>query len=86
MADIISSQSKHGVNFNGRNARWFIHVLNEYILNLDIKLIPFLPKMRVDGTSYRKPFKMNGDLSKFAQQYADRVGLTREEIGGPFTC
>lgn len=86
VADIISRQAKHGVSFNGRNARWYVHVLNEYILNLDIKLIPFLPKMRVDGTSYRKPFKLNGDLSKFAKQYADKVGLTREEIGGPFTC
>lgn len=85
VANIISSQAKHGVNFNGRNARWYIHVLNEYILNLDLELIPFLPKMRVDGTSYRKPFKANGDLSKFVQQYADRVGLTREDFGGPFT-
>lgn len=86
VADIISRQSKHGVNFNGRQARWFVHVLTEYILKIDMELIPLLPKMRVDGTSYRKPFKLNGDLSKFPKLFADRVGLTREEIGGPFTA
>lgn len=86
VADIISRQAKHGVNFNGRQARWFVHVLTEYILKIDMELIPLLPKMRLDGTSYRKPFKLNGDLSKWPKEYADRVGLTREEIGGPFTA
>lgn len=86
VADIISRQSKHGVSFNGRQARWFVHVLTEYILKIDLELIPLLPKMRLDGTSYRKPFKLNGELSKWPKEYADRVGLTREEIGGPFTA
>lgn len=86
VTDIISKQAKHGVNFNGRNARWFVHVLTEYILNIDKELIPLLPKMRLDGTSYRKPFKANGDLSKWPKEYAERVGLKREDIGGPFTA
>lgn len=86
VADIISKQAKHGVDFNGRQARWFVHVLTEYILKLDLELIPLLPKMRLDGTSYRKPFKLNGDLSKWPKEYAERVGLSREEIGGPFTA
>lgn len=86
VSDIISKQAKHGVKFNGRNARWFSHVITEKIVNIDIELIPLLPKMRVDGTSYRKPFKANGELSKFPKLHCDRVGLTREEIGGPFTA
>lgn len=86
VADIISKQAKHGVSFNGRNARWYVHLLNEIIVNIDKDLIPLLPKMRVDGSSYARPFKKNGQLQKWPQEYCDRVGLTREDIGGPFTC
>ena len=53
---------------------------------IDKELIPLLPKMRVDGSSYGRPFKKNGDLQKWPKEYCDRVGLTREDIGGPFTC
>lgn len=86
VADIISKQAKHGVNFNGRNARWYVHLLTEIIVNIDKELIPLLPKMRVDGSSYGRPFKKNGELQKWPKEYCDRVGLTREDIGGPFTC
>lgn len=86
VADIISKQAKHGVNFDGRNARWYVHLLNEIIINIDKELIPQLPKMRVDGSSYARPFKKNGQLQKWPAEYCARVGLTREEIGGPFSC
>ena len=86
VADIISKQAKHGVNFNRRNARWFVHLLKEIIVNIDKELIPLLPKMRVDGSTYSKPFKKSGALQKWPQLYCDRVGLKREDIGGAFTC
>ena len=86
VADIISKQAKHGVNFEGRNARWYVHLLNEIIVNIDKELIPQLPKMRVDGSSYGRPFKKNGQLQKWPQEYCDRVGLKRDDIGGPFSC
>lgn len=86
VADIISKQSKSGVSFNQRNARWYCHLLTERLVNIDVQLIPMLPKMRVDGSSYARPFKKNGQLQKWPQAYCDRVGLTREDIGGPFSC
>ena len=46
VADIISKQAKHGVSFNRRNARWYVHLLKEIIVNIDRELIPLLPKMR----------------------------------------
>lgn len=86
VADIISKQAKSGVNFNRRNARWYVHLLREIIVNIDRELIPLLPKMRVDGSTYMKPFKKTGALQKWPQLYCDRVGLKREDIGGAFTC
>lgn len=86
VADIISKQAKHGVSFNRRNARWYVHLLKEIIVNIDKELIPLLPKMRLDGSTYMKPFKKSGALQKWPQAYCDRVGLKREDIGGAFTC
>lgn len=86
VADIISRQAKHGTQFNIRKAKWLIYSLNEKIVVIDSELIPLLPKMRNKGTEYKKPFKMNGDFMKFAGDYAERVGLKRKEVGGPFTA
>lgn len=86
IADIISRQAKHGTQFNARNAHWYIHVLTERILDIDIKLVPLLPKMLNKGSEYRKPFKINGDFMKFPGEYCARVGLERHEVGGPFTA
>lgn len=86
VADIISRQAKHGVQINERNARWNIHSLTERIVRVDHKLIPLLPKMMNKGTEYRKPFKLNGQFMKYPGEYADRVGLDRSEVGGPFTA
>lgn len=86
IANIICNQAKHGVNFNRAKAAFGIHILAEKIINIDKELVPLLPEMQNIGTSYKKPFKKNGDLAHFVQNYADSVGLTREEIGGPFTA
>lgn len=85
-ADIISRQAKHGTEFNRRSAQWLIHTLNEKVCIIDSELIPLLPKMMNKGTEYRKPFKLNGDFSKWPGEYAARHGLLRSEVGGPFTA
>lgn len=86
IADIISKQAKYGTQFNERNAKWYIHVLTEKILKIDLELVPLLPKMLNKGTEYKKPFKLNGQFMKFPGEYAERVGLDRSEVGGPFTA
>lgn len=86
IADIISRQAKHGTQFNERNAHWHIHVLTERILKIDKELVPLLPAMMNKGTEYKKPFKLNGQFMKFPGDYAARVGLERQEVGGPFTA
>ncbi|UZV39673.1 DNA polymerase [Trabzonvirus APT65] len=86
VADLISRQAKYGTQLNKRNAQWYIHLLTERIVHIDHQLIPLLPKMLNKGSEYKKPFKLNGDFSKFPGEYANRVGLLRSEVGGPFTC
>ncbi|MGL5013638.1 MAG: DNA polymerase [Bacteroidales bacterium] len=86
IADIISKQAKHGVQFNSRNAKWNVHVLSEKIVNIDKVLIPLLPKMLNKGTEYKKPFKLNGQFMKYPGEYCERQGLQRNEVGGPFTA
>lgn len=86
VADIISDQAKHGCNFDVRMANWYVHVLTERILKIDIELIPRLPMMMNKANNhYKKPFKLNGQFMSYVQKYCDRVGLKREEVGGPFT-
>lgn len=86
VARIISEQAKHGTQFNKRMAQWHIHSLSEKIVNIDKVMIPLLPKMLNKGSEYKKPFKLNGQFQKWPGEYANRVGLTREEVGGPFTA
>ena len=86
IADIISQQSKVGVNFKKRDAAWNIHRLSERIIDIDKVLVPLLPKMLNVGSEYKKPFLISGKLAKYPGIYAETAGLTREEIGGPFTA
>lgn len=86
IADIISKQWKHGVNFNRRFAQWNIHLLNEKIIEIDKVLIPLLPQMVNKGSTYNRPFTVSGKFQKYPGDYANKVGLLREEVGGPFSC
>lgn len=86
VAHIISNQAKHGTEFDRRNARWYVHSLTERIMKIDRTLIPRLPKMMNKGSSYKKPFKINGQFMKHPGNYCESVGLKREEVGGPFTA
>lgn len=86
IADIISKQAKHGCNFKKNRASWLVHRVNEVILNIDLELVPMLPPMMVKGSSYARPFKLNGQLQKWPATYCDRVSLDHKVIGGPFSC
>lgn len=86
VADIISRQAKHGTQFNYRRCQWLIHSLNEKIAVIDSELIPLLPPMMNKGTSYNRPFTKAGKFMKWPGEYAERVGLQRDEVGGPFTA
>lgn len=86
IANIISNQGKHGVNFNKAKAAFGVHILTEKIVNIDKELVPMLPPMMHKGTEYKAPFKANGQFKVFVERYAEKVGLSREEVGGPFTA
>lgn len=85
-AHIVSEQAKHGCQFDRRKASFYVHVLTERIVNIDKELIPLLPPMLNKGTSYAKPFKLNGQFMKWPGEYASRVGLERSDVGGPFSA
>ncbi len=85
-AHIVSNQAKHGCNFNKRKASFYCHVLTARIINIDKELVPLLPPMMNKGTSYAKPFKLNGEFMVWPKKYAEGVGLDRSEVGGPFTA
>jgi hypothetical protein len=86
IVQIITEQAKHGVNFDSKKASWYAHILSEKMVNIDKELVPLLPPMMNLGTSYKKPFVLSGKFSKWVGIYADRVGLKRSEVGGPFTA
>ena len=86
VAHIISQQAKHGCDFNSRNAHWYVHLLTERILNIDLQLVPTLPPMMHKGTEYKAPFKLNGQPKVFVKKYMDAHGLKDEEVGGPFSA
>ena len=83
--DIITKQGRYGCWFDERKAKFLIHKLTEQIVNVDIHLVPQLPPMMNKANEFKKPFLKSGKFSKYAQIYADAVGLERHEVGGPFT-
>ena len=85
-AEIVSLQARHGTQFKKRQAQWYIYSLTERIVDVDKVVIPLLPKMMNKGTEYKKPFVLSGKFAKWPGEYAERVGLKREEVGGPFTA
>ena len=86
VAQIISDQGVHGCNFDVKKAFYNVHILTEKIVRIDHKLVPMLPLMLNKGSTYVKPFVKSGAFSKYAGLYAERQGLLREEVGGPFSC
>lgn len=85
VADIMSRQEKRGVWFDKQRAQWYIHLLTERILRIDLIAVPQMPKMlRVTG-NISKPFKKNGQPSVACEKWLAANGMKLESIGGPFT-
>lgn len=84
VADIISRQTKHGVYFNAQKAKWFIHVLSERILHIDLEAIPQMPKVIVAAGAFSKPFLKSGKPN----QRLEALWLNHGhfEVDGPFTA
>ena len=83
VADIISRQEKHGVYFDARQARWYVHVLTERILKIDLVAVPQMPPLMVVGSPVNKPFKKNGEHSEILKGWLENnPGV---DVGGPFT-
>ena len=86
VADIISRQEKRGVWFDQQRAKFYIHLLTERILKIDLVAVPQMPKILEVSCNVPKPFKKNGDISVACQKWLDQVdGVSPQSIGGPFT-
>lgn len=85
VAESISNQAKHGVNFNKRLAHWLVFSTSEKILELDRLAVPQMPKMMNVGNPFNKPFLKSGKLQKWVAVYCDAQEIPHEDIGGPFT-
>lgn len=82
VADIIARQERRGVYFDTQRAKWYIHLLTERILKIDIVAVPLMPKRVIQGRTYNKPFKKNGDLSVAASKWVQESGVV---VSGPFS-
>lgn len=83
VADIIARQERHGVWFDTQRAKWYIHLLTERILNIDRVAVPLMPKRVIQGRTYNKPFKKNGDYSVHATKWIEANGCP--DVCGPFS-
>ena len=84
VADIISRQQKHGVYFNAQKAHWYIHVLTERILRIDIEAVPQMPKVAVACGAFSKPFLKSGGPCVRLKSLWDTGG--HFDVSGPFTA
>ena len=84
VASIISRQTRHGVHFNSQKAKWYIHVLSERILNIDLVAVPQMPKMIRAAGAFSKPFLKSGKPNQRLITLWENYG--EFEVSGPFTA
>lgn len=85
VASIMSQQERRGVWFDRQRAQWYIHILTERILYIDLEAVPQMPKVLRVTCNMSKPFKKNGAPSIRCEQWLASSGLPRTDLGGPFT-
>lgn len=85
VASIMSQQERRGVWFDRQRAQWYIHILTERILRIDLEAVPQMPKVLRVTCNMSKPFKKNGQPSIRCEQWLAASGLPRTDLGGPFT-
>ena len=84
VASIMSSQAKHGVYFNRKQASWYVHVLTERILRIDLVAVPQMPKVAVACGTFSRPFLKSGAPNKRLLAHWENYG--HFEVSGPFTA
>lgn len=84
VAHIMSSQAKRGVYFNKTRASWFVHVLTERILRIDLEAVPQMPKMIEACGAFSRPFLKSGAPNKRLVAHWENYG--HFEVSGPFTA
>lgn len=84
VASIMSSQAKRGVFFDKRRASWYVHVLTERILRIDLEAVPQMPKLAVACGAFSRPFLKSGQPNKRLVAHWENYG--HFEVSGPFTA
>lgn len=88
IAHAISSQAKHGCNFNVPEATRILAVLDKSVARLDRRLIKLLPPDCIPGVEINKPFKLNGKLTSLTEKRLIKDGWSFEDmenVVGPLT-
>lgn len=85
VADIIATQERHGVWFDTRLAKWYIHLLTERILRIDQVAVPLMPRILTVVGNVSKPFLKSGLPSVALERWRGKTGCT-QDVGGPFTA
>ena len=83
--DIVARQERYGINFDKPRAQFLVHSLSEQVLAVDREAVPQLPKMMVMGTTYKKVFKLSGNLMGFVETYCNKVDLDTKLVKGRFS-
>jgi DNA polymerase I len=91
---IISEMSETGFLVDWELMVAHIHKLDRLMQEIDAEVVPQLPKMIIIEESKKdgeygwnkKPFKQNGDFSKYTNDWIDYAGIEDPDIiAGPFT-
>lgn len=84
VASIMADQANRGVRFDKSRAGFFVHVLEEKILEIDKVAVPMMPKMLVKGCTASAPFLKKGGLKKNVLDWLEAEGLPESMVDGPF--
>lgn len=84
VATIMSQQWRRGVHFDAQRAKFYIHLLTERILQIDLVAVPQMPKVAVPIGAFSKPFLKSGCANARLEQLWQNHG--HFEVSGPFTA
>lgn len=82
VAEIMSRQANRGVHVNKVKAGFYIHVLNERILELDRYAVPLMPKMMAKGCTAQEPYLKSGKLKANVVKWFETEGADFKPEGG----
>lgn len=82
VAEIMARQARRGVHVNRVKAGFYIHTLNEKILELDRYAVPQMPKMLAKGCTAQEPYLKSGEYKANVQKWFDEEGAEFSPEGG----